>query len=68
MLNFQKVAEMAYGEQVELEVVDILEDPALAEADHIIAVPALVRISPTPIIKIIGDLSNTVGLKAFFGI
>lgn len=42
-----------------IEVVDLLQNPQLARGDQIIAIPTLVRKLPTPIKKIIGDLSNT---------
>lgn len=42
-----------------LEVIDLLERPALAEGDQIFAVPTLVRQLPPPLRKIIGDLSHT---------
>lgn len=42
-----------------LEVLDLLVSPSLAEGDQIFAVPTLVRQLPTPLRKIIGDLSNT---------
>ena len=41
-----------------LEVIDLLENPQLAEGDQILAIPTLVRKVPEPIRKIIGDLSN----------
>jgi len=40
-------------------VVDLVENPALGRGDQILALPTLVRHLPTPIKKIIGDLSNT---------
>jgi circadian clock protein KaiB len=43
---------------VRLEVVDVLERPELAEAERIMATPALVRHHPPPRRKIIGDLSD----------
>jgi circadian clock protein KaiB len=43
----------------DIEVIDLLEQPALAEGDQIIAVPTLVRRLPPPLRKIIGDLSQT---------
>lgn len=67
MINFEKIARALFGNQADLEVVDILQDPARAEEDRIIAVPALVRLSPLPSIKIIGDLTDTPNLRAFFG-
>ncbi len=41
-----------------IEVIDLLENPQLAEGDQILAIPTLVRKFPEPIRKIIGDLSN----------
>lgn len=43
----------------EIEIVDLLENPQLAEGDQILAIPTLVRKMPQPIRKIIGDLSDT---------
>jgi circadian clock protein KaiB len=42
-----------------IEVIDLLENPQLSSGDQILAVPTLVRRLPTPVRKIIGDLSNT---------
>jgi circadian clock protein KaiB len=41
-----------------LEVIDILKQPQLAEDEKIIATPVLEKTLPTPIRRIIGDLSN----------
>jgi len=46
------------GDLYACEVVDVLERPDLAEQDGIFATPALVRRSPRPVRKLIGDLSN----------
>lgn len=43
----------------ELEVIDLLKQPQLARGDQILAIPTLVRKLPSPMKKIIGDLSNT---------
>lgn len=43
----------------EIEVIDLLQNPQLAEGDQILAIPTLVRKMPHPIRKIIGDLSDT---------
>ncbi len=40
-------------------VIDLLKTPHLARGDQIVAVPTLVRNLPTPMRRIIGDLSNT---------
>ncbi|MDB5106162.1 MAG: KaiB domain protein [Fibrobacteres bacterium] len=41
-----------------LEVIDLARNPALARTDKILAIPTLVRNLPTPISRIIGDLSD----------
>lgn len=42
----------------EVEVIDVLEHPALAENEKILATPTLVKRLPEPVRKIIGDLSD----------
>ncbi len=42
-----------------IEVVDLLEQPQLAQDEEIIAIPTLVRKLPPPLRKIIGDLSSS---------
>lgn len=41
-----------------LVIVDILEDPQMAEKDKIIISPTLVKILPLPTKRVIGDLSD----------
>jgi circadian clock protein KaiB len=45
--------------EYEIEVIDLIKEPQLASGDQILALPTLVRKLPSPIRKIIGDLSNT---------
>jgi circadian clock protein KaiB len=42
-----------------IEVIDLIKNPQLAKDHQIIAVPTLIRKLPTPVKKIIGNLSNT---------
>lgn len=57
--NLQQLCEEHMGGRYRIEIVDLFENPQLAGGDQIVAVPTLVRRLPTPIKKIIGDLSNT---------
>jgi circadian clock protein KaiB len=57
--NLKKLCEEHMHGAYRIHVVDLLERPTLARGDQIIAVPTLVRRLPTPVKKIIGDLSNT---------
>ena len=57
--NLQKICDEHLTGKYQVEVVDLLKNPHLAEGDQILAVPTLVRRLPPPLKKIIGDLSNT---------
>ena len=52
----------------DLEVIDIYQQPALAQAEDIIAVPTLLKKQPLPVQKLLGDLSNTQQLVAGLGL
>jgi len=56
--NLQHICETHLKGLYRIEVIDLLQNPKLAKGDQIVAVPSLVRKLPTPIKKIIGDLSN----------
>ena len=56
--NLKRYCETHLKGKYKIEVIDLLEQPQLAEGDQIFAIPTLVRKMPQPIRKIIGDLSN----------
>jgi circadian clock protein KaiB len=56
--NLKRICDTHLGGRYAIEVIDLLEQPHLAKADEILAIPTLVRRLPPPIRKIIGDLSN----------
>ena len=57
--NLKKLCDEHLVGRYEIEVIDLAEQPALARADDIFAIPTLVRRLPEPVRKFIGDLSNT---------
>ncbi|HET8539977.1 MAG TPA: circadian clock protein KaiB [Anaeromyxobacter sp.] len=56
--NLKKICEENLQGRYRIEVIDLLKNPQLARGDQILAIPTLVRKLPTPVKKIIGDLSN----------
>jgi len=50
---------------VEVEVIDIQDDPDVAEREQLLAVPVLVRLSPGPVRRIVGDLSDRATVLSF---
>ena len=57
--NLKRICEEHLEGKYQIEVIDLLKNPQLAMGDQILALPTLVRKLPSPIKKIIGDLSNT---------
>jgi circadian clock protein KaiB len=51
-----------------LEVVDVYQQPAMAEEERILATPTLVRTSPLPLRRIVGNISDPQRLQAGLGI
>lgn len=56
--NLEEIIQREFHGEYVAEVVDVLENPQLAEDEKIIATPTLVRLLPEPVRKIIGDLSD----------
>lgn len=56
--NLKKYCEEDLNCKYSIEVIDLLEQPQLAEGDQILAVPTLVKKVPEPMRRIIGDLSD----------
>lgn len=57
--NLRRICEEHMQGRYRIEIIDLLEKPTLAQGDQILAIPTLVRKLPSPMRKIIGDLSNT---------
>lgn len=57
--NLKKICAEYLEGKYQIELIDLLKNPQLARGDQILAIPTLVRNLPTPMRKIIGDLSNT---------
>jgi len=56
--NLKRICEDDLAGEYEVEVIDVLENPMLAENEKILATPTLVKRLPEPVRKIIGDLSD----------
>ena len=59
LANLKKICQEHLAGEYTIEVIDLVKNPHLASGDQILAIPTLVRKLPSPIKKIIGDLSNT---------
>jgi circadian clock protein KaiB len=57
--NLEQLCEEHLAGRYRIEVIDLMKNPHLAQGDQIVAVPTLVRKLPSPIRKMIGNLSDT---------
>ncbi len=58
MANLQRLCDEALSGQCDVIIIDVLEHPQLAEDDKILATPTLVKQTPLPARRVIGDLSD----------
>lgn len=56
--NLPLILERYHPGPFELEVIDVLKDPARALGDNILVTPTLVKLGPGPLCQIIGDLGE----------
>ena len=56
--NIKRVCEEHLKNRYDLEVIDIYQQPNLARDEQIVAVPTLIKRLPSPMRRLIGDLSN----------
>lgn len=56
--KLKKVCSEYLGNNYELEVIDIYQQPILGKGDQIIAVPTLIKKLPPPLRRLIGDFSG----------
>ncbi len=59
VINLREICEQRLKGRYKLEVIDIYQQTGLAKGEQIIAVPTLIKYLPTPLKRIIGDLSKT---------
>jgi circadian clock protein KaiB len=54
--------------EAEVEVVDLREQPEVAERERIVATPLLVRVTPEPVRRIVGDLTDVERVRWSLGL
>ncbi|MEB8344246.1 circadian clock KaiB family protein [Streptomyces endophyticus] len=57
-VNLRALCESRLADGFELTVIDVVQRPELAEEHHILATPTVIKVSPSPQRRVIGDLSD----------
>jgi circadian clock protein KaiB len=61
--NLRALCREHLPERHEIEIVDVLREPQRALEDHVLLTPLLVKLSPTPVRRIVGSLSQREPLR-----
>jgi circadian clock protein KaiB len=57
--NIKEICETHLPGNYELEIIDVYQQPLIAESEQIIALPLLIKKAPGMERRLIGDMSNT---------
>lgn len=66
--NMRQLCEKHLEGRYELQVVDLYQQPELAEHEQIVAAPTLVKELPLPLRRFIGDMSDRQRILAGLGV
>ncbi|MGI4821975.1 MAG: circadian clock KaiB family protein [Janthinobacterium lividum] len=66
--NIKEICEQYLAGHYVLHIVDLYQQPELAQQEQIIAAPTLVRRRPLPRRQLVGDLSNRPAVVAILGL
>jgi circadian clock protein KaiB len=68
MANLKAICRQYLDHNYSLEIIDTLEDPFRAMAHGVLITPTLVRVSPKPVTKVVGNLSEKSAVLLALGI
>lgn len=66
--NIKALCEEHLQGRYELEVIDIYQQPELAQESEIVAAPTLIKFLPPPLRKLVGDMSDEEHVLAGLGL
>lgn len=66
--NIKEICELHLKGRYELLIIDIYQQPELARQDQIVAAPTLIKKTPLPARRLIGDLSERERVLAALGL
>ncbi len=68
MKNLKELCSEHLSVDYKITVIDVLKEPRMAEDDKVIATPTVMKKSPLPVRKIMGDLSDKAKAVEILGI
>lgn len=68
LATLRYISEELLGGNCNITIVDVLEQPEIAEAERIMATPTVIKHSPPPHRRVIGDLSDVQRVAEWLGL
>jgi circadian clock protein KaiB len=62
--NVKEICEESFPKRYKLDIIDILKQPALARENQIMAAPTLIKESPLPLKRLVGNMSDRVRVSS----
>jgi circadian clock protein KaiB len=56
--NLRRICDQVLPNDYELQIVDVFEQPHLAEQDHVLVTPTVIKQVPPPARRVLGDLDD----------
>ena len=56
--NLEAICKEHLKDRFKLEIIDVLETPLRALSDGVLVTPSLTKVSPSPVARIVGNLSD----------
>ncbi len=66
--SVRKICDEHLHGRYRLEVIDLYQQPELAQAEQIVAAPTLIRKLPEPVRRVLGDMSKTERMLIVLGL
>ena len=67
LANLRALCETYFPDAYRIELVDVLKEPARALGSGVIVTPTLLKLEPPPVVRILGDLSETSAVLSALG-
>ncbi len=68
LANVRRLLSQPNAVACDLEVIDILSRPEVAEEENLLATPTLIKVAPPPMRRVIGDLSDMQAVSDALGL
>ena len=68
LANLQSICREYLRDRYKIEMIDILREPLRTLSEGVLVTPTLIKLSPLPVLKIVGDLSDRTAVLLALGL